>query len=430
LRAFALGVTLTLLSQSLVVAQDLAPVKPFLDDKTIAIVDVDVAQIDLNAFEAQAVRSMEADKADAAQVQQMRTEMRADLQRAQKWLDALKAAKADRALVLVGMPQQMGPSGPSQLIIVPVADDAAAAAVEKTIDEASTTKEGQPPSAKHERIGNAVVVGESEMLASLKTLKPADRPDLAAAHAQAVKAGDGAIRVAFAPTGPMRAMVMMAADPVSANRFNTGLQTLGLSIGLPPSESLNLNIKSKDAASATAFVDWVDGFLQSGAAPVDLSALQPTATGDTVTLSLDKPAVTKLVDDVVPSLLRARQTAVAVQSASNIRQLLMMAMVYSNANKGKLPETLEALRTADVSPEQFAAITTNPQRPDARPGYIYLKPREDQIAKIKNAPGRALIHEAFDGPFPAAGVNVGFVDGHVEMVRDEAKFNELLNAAK
>ncbi|HEV7302211.1 MAG TPA: H-X9-DG-CTERM domain-containing protein [Tepidisphaeraceae bacterium] len=411
-------------------AQDLDAIKPFLSDKTIVVVDVDLAKFDLKAFEAKAIKAMEDAKVGEAQMKQAREEMTANMARGQKWLDALKDAKAQRAFVVVSMPQA-GPGGPPMFTVVPTADDAAATAVGKTIDEAMASGEGEggpPPTATHERIGNAVVIGEAPTLAALKTIKPVDRADLATAHATATKAGDGAIRVAFAPTGPMRGMLMMAADPVVANVVNAGVQHAGLSVGLPPNESLNLTIQSKDAKSAEALAKLINGFMQDlpPGAPPEMAMLQPNAAGDTVKLSLDQAAMTKLIDGVLPSMIRARNTAFAVKSASNIRTLLMMTIMYAQTRDGQYPDTLADLREGQQMPQQaFDELMTNPAQPTMKPGYIYIKPKDAAAA-----PGGLVIHEAFEGPFPTDGVNVGFGDGSVRKIGDEAQFNELLKAAK
>src|SRR5262245_10297827 len=61
-----------------------------------------------------------------------------------------------------------------------------------------------------------------------------------------------------------------------------------------------------------------------------------------------------MVSIMLPSLSRARETANRVKCASNMRQIGMALLLYSNENRGAYPDQLEdLLRTQEISPADF-----------------------------------------------------------------------------
>ena len=71
----------------------------------------------------------------------------------------------------------------------------------------------------------------------------------------------------------------------------------------------------------------------------------------------------------------------------------------------------------------LAADMLNPQRPQAKPAYIYVKPPP----KGARAGQRLVLYESHTAF--GNGVNVGFMDGHVEYVSNQKYFNDLLQQA-
>ncbi len=99
-------------------------------------------------------------------------------------------------------------------------------------------------------------------------------------------------------------------------------------------------------------------------------------------------------------------------------------MMYARESKGACPDKLDDL--AKYLGPSLQRVLTNPVRPEQRPGYIYLKPA-GPLDKID--PQSPMVYEAFDA-WPAAGVGVGYADGHCERISDEAAFRKLIKAAE
>jgi prepilin-type processing-associated H-X9-DG protein len=127
---------------------------------------------------------------------------------------------------------------------------------------------------------------------------------------------------------------------------------------------------------------------------------------------------------MAPSFLKSREQALRVRSASNLRQMLQMCMMYSNEHKGAWPADYKALQEASkkLGSPNAAQIFTNPARPETAPAYVYVKP--DDVQGMANAGEHLVMYEAHK-EF-GDGVNVGFADGHVEYISNQNRFNELL----
>jgi hypothetical protein len=107
------------------------------------------------------------------------------------------------------------------------------------------------------------------------------------------------------------------------------------------------------------------------------------------------------------------------QSAMNIKRMLIACFMYGQKND-QWPESLEALLGQGIEPE----LLVNPARPDVPNGYVYIKPVKPE--HHQNSPQTVIvIYEAYETW--ENGIYVGFLDGHVEFVKDEAAFLKLLS---
>jgi prepilin-type processing-associated H-X9-DG protein len=123
-----------------------------------------------------------------------------------------------------------------------------------------------------------------------------------------------------------------------------------------------------------------------------------------------------MISILLPSLSRAREEAMRVNCAASMRQIGMGLIVYQNANKGRLPDSLDALAKGGfvspglpVCPVHAArsgggagAVQTSP------PGYVYLG-KGMYFHKV-----RASTVVLYEQPAHLGGINVLYVDGHVE----------------
>lgn len=143
------------------------------------------------------------------------------------------------------------------------------------------------------------------------------------------------------------------------------------------------------------------------------------------TSNIAVPAV--LTSILLPSLNRARETANRVKSASNLRQIGMACLLYSNENKGKYPPDIGAmLLTQDVGMDVFISPRTRNEIPlDVRQAdpptqaewlnvnsdYVYIGGGK-RVTDV--GPNEVLAHERPDGLDD--GINILYGDGHVEFV--------------
>jgi outer membrane lipoprotein-sorting protein len=109
-------------------------------------------------------------------------------------------------------------------------------------------------------------------------------------------------------------------------------------------------------------------------------------------------------------------TQMRVESAQNIKQLLLACIQYAQNNDGQWPQQLEDLLSRGIDPQTLI----NPACPDNPNGYIFVPPVPDSpIAET------IVIYEAYDEWND--GINAGFADSHVEFIKNEADFLERLS---
>ena len=117
------------------------------------------------------------------------------------------------------------------------------------------------------------------------------------------------------------------------------------------------------------------------------------------------------------------------QSLNNLRSLMQGAILYVNENKGYMPASLDQLAplVGKADGVVLNKLKTNPRHPElGTNGYVYLRSPEGRVFKIRPIAERMAIFEA--GDFDK-GVGAAFLDGHVETIRDRARFTRLLAAA-
>ena len=103
-------------------------------------------------------------------------------------------------------------------------------------------------------------------------------------------------------------------------------------------------------------------------------------------------------------------------SMKNIKQMVMACYQYSQQHDGQWPDDLKDLIGQGLSADVFV----NPTQPDNPDSYVYIKPTDT------SSPAKTVvIYETYDTW--NIGVNVGFLDGHVEFIRDEQQFKNLLS---
>ena len=163
--------------------------------------------------------------------------------------------------------------------------------------------------------------------------------------------------------------------------------------------------------------------LLHGRGPADNGNVIPKGTGAIGAPPPPKPSGAK-DDGLLSSFLSApRERAKIESSMSHIRQLLMATIMFTNDNKGALPERFPE----DLKPYlngEDADIIANPRAPGKEVGYIYVRPAAN-LTQLPHPDQTIVIYEATDAW--GDGICVGFADGHVEVVKDRNDFLKRLN---
>jgi prepilin-type processing-associated H-X9-DG protein len=414
--------SLTLLATSLR-AQPADDVSPLLDAKTLLVARIDIDRFDLKGLQPWLRERMlkagvpqdDVDGAGAAI---------GFIEAAFGDIKAKLAAAGVKRVYLVGTSDGLfGADGPPVFAAIR-ADEAAAAKIAEAI--------GIPDPDRRGRIGAFAVFGEPKLIAAAKAIQPAPRADLTAPLAAA---GDASVVTVFSPDETARKSVEelsptlpaeLGGGPVTA--LTRGLKHATLALTTPPQFRLDVTVQAADAGGAAKLLQIVDKILamaakEEPAAADGLKLLRPTLAGDRLTLSMDTPAADRLFAALKPALEKARATAKATQSASNLRQIGMAVMMYANDNQGALPANFAALTPNYLPTDEVFANPRDPAR--GKQAYVYVKPAEAKLNDVKDASQRVLAYEAHDA-FPPLGVNVLFLDGHCELIADEAAFKQLL----
>ena len=103
-----------------------------------------------------------------------------------------------------------------------------------------------------------------------------------------------------------------------------------------------------------------------------------------------------------------------MQALSTERQLLMGCAMYANENKGKWPDDLKSIKRYVPNLDQ---LMVNPNHPDLKPGYVYIKPASPLVRAFET-PVIYESHREF-----GHGVAVGYADGHCTIINDKATFD-------
>lgn len=194
---------------------------------------------------------------------------------------------------------------------------------------------------------------------------------------------------------------------------------------LPPLQKL---LSDLGPAGQVSFTD-ADGFHVRSISPFPGAEVFGS---DPMTVGVGQEAM--LVSIMLPALNRAREQANRVKDASNLRQIGLGAMMYSNAQKnGAFPGSIgEIAKTQDVSPEVFFSprSTTTPPPAGLTPDQAaaYVQEHSDYVWLGKGMKNTAdadqiLAYEKMQGV--TEGINILYADGHVEFKLMQAARQEI-----
>jgi hypothetical protein len=305
-------------------------IAPFIDGQTFAVARVDVKKLNaaglIGAFGPY-------EGIDVAGAKELQTQ-------ADQWLSDFAAAGGREVYVVFSLTDV--PNAP--VVIVPLGEKADA----KALGDLLKKPLGFWGGSRGEKIGGAVVAGNDAAKARLRSLKPADRPELAAALDAA---GDGAAQVALIPPpdlirvfGEMMPTLPKEVGGAPSKPLTRGLKWAAVGLDLAPGIALRLTAQAADAASAEALKEALAKALKAlgeqkavRAALPDIDKIlgaAPEVAGDRVTLALDEKQAHALLGPLVRQSVRL---AARAEFSKHLRQLALAAISYADRHETRLP---------------------------------------------------------------------------------------------
>jgi hypothetical protein len=412
---------------------DAAPDFTALLDSTELVVHIDLAKIDGPLLRAAAKTTFAGAAATDQEIQEF------DQKRTEAWNAGVRS-------VLIQLPVESLVGGEPPLITLDVNEPTNPAAIRKLV--AALVPHGDDLAVV--RIDGrhlSVVPASTTQPSTQPTSKPARRPAVPMKADRrklfdeaAASTGDVPVMVLFTPSAALRAqlsaltpqLAATAPPPMAAmlpKLVASPWMALSLKVGDAP--AIRLTLAAADEASAKqvsanfqSLLDMIrdSALAKAGGKPEGGIAvtigvtelLRPTQDASQVRITIEGTGVAKYAPIMVPALMRARDAANQVKSASNLRMLGQSVLLYSNENNGKYPDKLEDLKSQfDFGSPTFDDVTKNPRSTD-KPGYIYVKPAA-KLADVRNPSETPVFFESLNGKKNPDGL-IGYADGHVASV--------------
>jgi len=319
---------------------------------------------------------------------------------------------------------------PLPFVVMPAGDAATALAVLP----APTEPAGDPTEHLKVILGSDVLLATGATLARLREEQngTAATPEPLARAASLALTGEHDVELVLMPTADVvRVLEAMLPElpreigggPVSL--LTRGLSRAAMRMQLPPEEFVDLAIESESPEDARALHGWIERLAARAADPRTppnggllaslLDLADPRLDGAEISIRMDEDRIATMMREVIaPAVLGARDQAKQVKAMSQVRQILMAAHVYAQEHEDNFPGALDVLiDTGHIAPDALRLPTGR--------DLVYLPPRDVKQVNWATTP---MILE-IGGEFPEKGLIVGFLDGHVELVADEARYEAL-----
>ena len=408
-------------------------IKRYIDDTTLIVGRMDATSLSSDAIVAFVGDLMR--EAPAEERDRFLERIRENLAGMDENLAPLREHGLNTSWFVMGAEAFMDGGGP--LTIVPTENEEQAQALVTLL---------QKERAGHRRVDGAILVGERHRLDAARSITPVDRPKLAAP----IRVGRGApaFQMAFEPTPFVRLAAEMGARqlaaqapdfPVEAIELIGALETMHLSISLPPQARGSLSADFLDPDSAEVgrklLQERVDGWKQGlermeiepARADELVRAMSPEVKGKRVEIELSTQELHDTVGPVmILTMLRGREGAARVRTGANLRKLAQGIILWSyERGEGVLPPDLASVEQVfdpKADGMTWRQVNRNP-RYEADNAFAYVRPAE-RLDAIKE-PDITVI--AYEKPLASGireGVYVAFADGRVEWMV-AADFQEL-----
>ena len=254
--------------------------------------------------------------------------------------------------------------------------------------------------------------------------------------------GDAPAAVVFVPNANLRRSVATGSAQAaqSGEEFMPGITKLYkllehlvacergvMTSTLGEKAKLSLTLTAKDADGAKTLVASVkpaaetaaklDELVRDAAGPADpgvmmlstlLGVIEPKQDGREVTIELEGKNLEHVASTMAKGIFAAQAKAQESVLASNMHQLGVAIHAYANDHKGKLPDSLDDLKTYVGGADALARLVTNPITGE-KEGIKYVKPA-DTLNKLDFS--AKMLFEVRDGKVNKEGY-VGYADGSV-----------------
>ncbi len=431
-------VSLVCLSESLRGEERSAPevLAPFVDEQTVLILRLDLARADVAATAAWLDASLGNAGLEARDVDFARASMKQAAAVAEQFVASMKKAQARELYMLYSL-ADFPDSTPT--FVVPLQKGADARTIGNLLST-GTAEGGHGPAASGSRtaqtVGNVVVCRTPPPTSQPARAADQPTPEMKAALTAMAAAAPAALTMILAPSADMNkafaATLPQLPGNISTEVLARGIQRATLSVRTPPEAPwVEMRLQAPDEASAGAVADQIRralAVLRDSHAARDadaLATLEPIIAGNSVSVRVDRAAIERVIlPAVLRSMTEAAHQSMGVQSMRNARDIVARAYSYAQKHGGAFPPDLRTIKEMEENGAHLPSqMFINPLQPERKEGYVFLRPPDgvtDQHVLV--------LYEAFD-EWPGD-VAVGYADGHVERVADEAEFRKQLEAAK
>jgi len=400
--------------------------RPCIDDQTFAVIHLDLAKLDLDAFVNQALSLVNKHVGPNA-AKQVQADLKNFQTEAGARLNGLRKAGGKDIFVVFSMYDF-----PYFFVAVPIPSGTNSARLRQQVQK--MTEDFNVGDIEIHVTDRLILAGLKQTITRLKTASPGRSQALAEAFQACA---NKTAQIVLFPSSDQRRILMEMLPPVPAESGKTqwtalsgDLQWAALGLDGPPSISLNLTIQSASPDGADRMLALVKGLYalaeqHNEARPLIpelaqlLERLTPRRQGRRLLLQVDSAAADSLVDNIVaPSLAKVHEYATQMACGTNMSGIGKALLIYSNDYNDELPPDLETLiRTVEMTAKGLICPATG-----LRESYVYRGAGLTTSA----IPSMITVYEKA-GSHGEDGRNVVFLDSRVEWVTEE-RFREIIEA--
>ena len=424
---------------------ELERLKPFIDPYTVAVVQLDLDELDVAASTVALLELLPEWRDMLAQpIEQARGIL-------EPWHQQFRKAGGERLYILLSLNWLSSP--PPIVFVAPLTGNADPEQLKATFAMAGP---GWQPRVMH----GCVVTASEPVLRHLQTGATAGALDGWQAAFEAAPSGIArAVMVPYLESDRVIEDLLPMLPPMlgggPGSVLTRGFQWAALTLKLPPAGALSLTIQSESAEAAVALRKIMEHGLNALGEVREVrqliadwdkitALLLPNASGNRLQCRLEFVQLAEVIRGLQPAfdaaIGEARSKAMRVQIVNQLKQIGLGLMLHAGDHGDRLPshlaDTLKFLGNnprllllpddSQVLPADFATQSREAQAAwiDAHTPFVYVRPGES-LKELKAPMTTVLVYER---PKPDDDSNVGvlFADGHVETL-PPGKLRNLLN---